>query len=293
MNKAQSPSSRQPYVLLELNSRNTLICKSVWFCEGLTWKPAESPVFLCLQATECAASGRSMFQLLKLLRKPTTGFALLGAHQRHTLVCKQICFENIINERFSWVPVFTGDSTEPVVYDVSSTECAAQRPPHVSFGTIFEISQHFFIKETTHNLQTIEQGSKTPIRISFTKLNIHLLLERVSLNFSGDSLTVIQIQANPTKRLRQFLHCVYTCIAMSRISYQLEHEAAWCSTFNCLGTSQTRDSAGFQCIAYIHVSRCPEYRTNWNMRRPGAAHSVARENHKREIQLGLKSKPND
>ncbi|KAG5452604.1 hypothetical protein CSKR_100455 [Clonorchis sinensis] len=27
---------------------------------------------------------------------------------------------------------------------------------------------------------------------------------------------------------------------------QLEHEAAWCSTFSCLETSQTRDSAGFQ-----------------------------------------------
>ncbi|KAG5444625.1 hypothetical protein CSKR_100729 [Clonorchis sinensis] len=27
---------------------------------------------------------------------------------------------------------------------------------------------------------------------------------------------------------------------------QLEHEAAWCSTFSCLKSSQTRDSAGFQ-----------------------------------------------
>ncbi|KAG5446461.1 hypothetical protein CSKR_105825 [Clonorchis sinensis] len=53
-------------------------------------------------------------------------------------------------------------------------------------------------------LDTIEQGSKTLICISFTKLNIHLLLERVFLNFSGYSLTVTQIQANATKRLRQF-----------------------------------------------------------------------------------------
>ncbi|KAG5453868.1 hypothetical protein CSKR_111541 [Clonorchis sinensis] len=28
-----------------LTSRNTLICKSNWFCERLTWNPAESPVF--------------------------------------------------------------------------------------------------------------------------------------------------------------------------------------------------------------------------------------------------------
>ncbi|KAG5449650.1 hypothetical protein CSKR_104118 [Clonorchis sinensis] len=53
-------------------------------------------------------------------------------------------------------------------------------------------------------LQTIGQGSKTLICISFTKLNIHLHLERVFLNFSGYSLTVTQIQANATKRLRQF-----------------------------------------------------------------------------------------
>ncbi|KAG5442293.1 hypothetical protein CSKR_104857 [Clonorchis sinensis] len=42
------------------------------------------------------------------------------------------------------------------------------------------------------------------------------------------------------------------------------------------------------CITYIHVSRYLEYPTNWNMRRPGAAHSVAWEHHKREIQLGYR-----
>ncbi|GAA52758.1 cytoplasmic tRNA 2-thiolation protein 1 [Clonorchis sinensis] len=39
-------------------------------------------------------------------------------------------------------------------------------------------------------------------------------------------------------------------------------------------------------ITYIHVSRYLEYRSNWNMRRPGAAHSVAWKHQKREIQLG-------
>ncbi|KER29258.1 hypothetical protein T265_04101 [Opisthorchis viverrini] len=29
------------------------------------------------------------------------------------------------------------------------------------------------------------------------------------------------------------MYYVYTCIAVSRISYQLKHEAAWCSAFNC------------------------------------------------------------
>ncbi|KAG5443010.1 hypothetical protein CSKR_107186 [Clonorchis sinensis] len=47
-------------------------------------------------------------------------------------------------------------------------------------------------------------GSKTLICISFTKLNIPLLLERVFLNFSGYSLTATQLQANATKRLHKF-----------------------------------------------------------------------------------------
>ncbi|KAG5445997.1 hypothetical protein CSKR_108117 [Clonorchis sinensis] len=73
------------------------------------------------------------------------------------------------------------------------------------------------------DLQTIGQGSKTLICISFTKLNIHLLLERVFMNFSwifidrysnaskcykaifpGYSLTVTQMQANAIKKLHKF-----------------------------------------------------------------------------------------
>ncbi|KAG5442325.1 hypothetical protein CSKR_109857 [Clonorchis sinensis] len=52
--------------------------------------------------------------------------------------------------------------------------------------------------------QTIGQGSKTLICISFTKLNIHLLLERVLLNIPGYSLAVTQMQTNATKRLHKF-----------------------------------------------------------------------------------------
>ncbi|KAG5446996.1 hypothetical protein CSKR_113981 [Clonorchis sinensis] len=40
-----------------------------------------------------------------------------------------------------------------------------------------------YSRTSTEQLQTIEQGSKTLICISFTKLNIHLLLERVFPNF--------------------------------------------------------------------------------------------------------------
>ncbi|KAG5454301.1 hypothetical protein CSKR_113992, partial [Clonorchis sinensis] len=61
-----------------------------------------------------------------------------------------------------------------------------------------------YLRTPTERLQTIEQGSKTLICILFTKLNIHLLLERVFLTFSGYSLTVTQIQTNARKRLYKF-----------------------------------------------------------------------------------------
>ncbi|KAG5442004.1 hypothetical protein CSKR_106956 [Clonorchis sinensis] len=40
------------------------------------------------------------------------------------------------------------------------------------------------------------------------------------------------------------------------------------------------------CNTFIHISRYLEHRSNWNMRRPAAAHSVAWKHHKREIHLG-------
>ncbi|KER32224.1 hypothetical protein T265_01657 [Opisthorchis viverrini] len=49
--------------------------------------------------------------------------------------------------------------------NLSTTECAAPRPPHVSVGTIFEISQYIFIKETTHKI--FEVFSATLCVVSF------------------------------------------------------------------------------------------------------------------------------
>ncbi|KAG5447551.1 hypothetical protein CSKR_101325 [Clonorchis sinensis] len=66
------------------------------------------------------------------------------------------------------------------------------------------IATSVIITDIDPQLQTIRQGSKTFICISFTKLNIHLLPERVFLNFPGYSLTVTQMQANATKRLHKF-----------------------------------------------------------------------------------------
>ncbi|KER28562.1 hypothetical protein T265_04610 [Opisthorchis viverrini] len=53
------------------------------------------------------------------------------------------------------------------------------------------------IRTLTEHLQTIGQGRENLICILFTKLNIHLLLECVFLNFPGYSLTVSQPRANP------------------------------------------------------------------------------------------------
>ncbi|KER33249.1 LOW QUALITY PROTEIN: hypothetical protein T265_12670 [Opisthorchis viverrini] len=41
---------------------------------------------------------------------------------------------------------------------------------------------------------------------------------------------------------------IYMCRDILNI--RLRHEAAWCGTFSCLRTSQTRDSAGFQLAKY-------------------------------------------
>ncbi|KAG5446780.1 hypothetical protein CSKR_105551, partial [Clonorchis sinensis] len=61
-----------------------------------------------------------------------------------------------------------------------------------------------FSRLKSKTLQNIGQGSKTVICISFTKLNIDRLFERVFLNFLGYLLTVTQMQANATKPFHKF-----------------------------------------------------------------------------------------
>ncbi|GAA48135.1 hypothetical protein CLF_101220 [Clonorchis sinensis] len=81
----------------------------------------------------------------------------------------------------------------------------AEKQHRLTGETKKAFAAELFIRETpTQQLQTIGQGSKTLICIFFTKLNIHLLLERGFLNFPSYSLTVAPMQANATKRLRKF-----------------------------------------------------------------------------------------
>ncbi|KAG5441619.1 hypothetical protein CSKR_107318 [Clonorchis sinensis] len=63
-------------------------------------------------------------------------------------------------------------------------------PPSLSYDSYTQVgdgcyqrNEVIYLRTPTEQLQTIEQGSKTLICISFTKLNTPLLLERVFLNF--------------------------------------------------------------------------------------------------------------
>ncbi|KAG5441519.1 hypothetical protein CSKR_109766 [Clonorchis sinensis] len=66
------------------------------------------------------------------------------------------------------------------------------------------------------------RGEKFSYASRLQKLNVHLLLERVFLNFPGYSLTVTQIQANASKRLHQFRNRSYFSRDAMRI-YEKTH----------------------------------------------------------------------
>ncbi|KAG5454890.1 hypothetical protein CSKR_100421, partial [Clonorchis sinensis] len=75
-----------------------------------------------------------------------------------------------------------GDSSESLVYYVFQLNVL-----HTG-RLVFQLEEGLrcgvvYLRTPTEQLQTIEQGSKTLICSSFTKLNIPLLLERVFLNF--------------------------------------------------------------------------------------------------------------
>ncbi|KAG5445585.1 hypothetical protein CSKR_106904, partial [Clonorchis sinensis] len=106
-------------------------------------------------------------RLLNTLRKLTTGFALLGTDQLcavpefpNTLICKSISF----CERLTWNP---------------------------AISPVFDVSRQ---------LNVLHQAASCSSCYDIRDIAIH----------------------------------------------QLEHEAAWCSTFSCLRTSKTGDPAGFQ-----------------------------------------------
>ncbi|KAG5450561.1 hypothetical protein CSKR_101725 [Clonorchis sinensis] len=74
----------------------------------------------------------------------------------------------------------------------------------LQLNEFFAFSARHYPYNTLQWRDSSEVHSKTIICVSFTKLNIHLLLERVFLSFPGYSLTVTQMQVNATNRLHKF-----------------------------------------------------------------------------------------
>ncbi|KER24210.1 hypothetical protein T265_08057 [Opisthorchis viverrini] len=101
-----SPSFRQPRVLLETKfheiSEYTLIRKQIWFCERLTWNPAESLVYDVYRQLNVSDHSPSFRQPRILLETK------LHEISEYTLICKLIWFF----ERLTWNPA------ESLVYDV-------------------------------------------------------------------------------------------------------------------------------------------------------------------------------
>ncbi|KAG5445693.1 hypothetical protein CSKR_111171 [Clonorchis sinensis] len=80
-----------------LFSRNTLICKSIWFCEKLTWNPAESPVFDVskqLNVLHQAASCSNCYDIRDIaihaytnwnMRQPSAAHSIAWKHQKREI----------------------------------------------------------------------------------------------------------------------------------------------------------------------------------------------------------------
>ncbi|KAG5454618.1 hypothetical protein CSKR_106010 [Clonorchis sinensis] len=141
-----------------------------------------------------------LIRLLKIFRQPTTDFDLLGVHQFNP---NWTDFDKYTQLQI--ILVFAGDSSQSLVYDVLQLNVLHTGRLMFQLVVTAKMSREKQ-KSSFEATGTIKQGKgeQTLICISFTKLNIHLLLERVFLNFSGYSLTVTQMQANATKRLHQF-----------------------------------------------------------------------------------------
>ncbi|KER23583.1 LOW QUALITY PROTEIN: hypothetical protein T265_14618 [Opisthorchis viverrini] len=73
------------------------------------------------------------------------------------------------------------------------------------------------------------------------QLDTQGILQQPSLRQTSLWLLMSLLCGRPTITVGRFER-VSNNISFTR----LKHEAAWCSTFSCLGTSQTRDSVGFQ-----------------------------------------------
>ncbi|KER33070.1 hypothetical protein T265_00969 [Opisthorchis viverrini] len=105
-------------------------------------------------------------------------------------------------------------------------------------------------KVSTEQLQTIGHGSKPLICILFKKRNIHLLLERVFLNFPGYLYTVTKLQANAMEQLHKFPNTGDLIINAKNNIHASECAAPGSLMFQLQRYSRYRDI----CIFVMHYS---------------------------------------
>ncbi|KER26813.1 LOW QUALITY PROTEIN: hypothetical protein T265_13930 [Opisthorchis viverrini] len=147
-------------------------------------------------------------RLLKTPRKPTTGFALLEAHQAQSPGFRQLEPKlHEVSELHSFVKQlgFAGDS--PVTQSRSHRVSVNLNP------------------NCTKQLNVLHQAASCFIGYDIQDIATHAI-------HNTQLIRLLKILGQPT----------------TGFALRLKHEAAWCSTFSCLTTSQTRYSAGFQSL---------------------------------------------
>ncbi|KER23354.1 hypothetical protein T265_14659, partial [Opisthorchis viverrini] len=127
-----------------------------------------------------------------------------------------------------------------------------------------------------NSYRLVDREEKRSYASCLQKLNIHLLLERVFLNFPGYSLTLAQIRANATKRLQKFRNRSHLSGDATRIYEKTYYSHALPSVVSplycCLETSQTGDSAGFQ-ISGVESRQTNQEHVSRLIRAPHSQHT--------------------
>ncbi|KER25283.1 LOW QUALITY PROTEIN: hypothetical protein T265_14235 [Opisthorchis viverrini] len=161
--------------------------------------------------------------LLKIRRQPTNGFALLGAHQeaqspgfRQPYVLLETKLHEI-SEIHTFANKFVESFVKTVclVFKHKKTELF----PHNIYFIILRLTWNpaeSLVCDVSRQLNVLHQAASCFSRYDIRDIAIH-------------------VAENPS-----------TGFALFGARQRLKHEAACCSTFICLETSQTRDSAGFQ-----------------------------------------------
>ncbi|KAG5441010.1 hypothetical protein CSKR_101240 [Clonorchis sinensis] len=139
------------------------------------------------------------------------------------------------------------------------------RPPHVSVATVFEISRYMYIHNAllTRLLKILRQpttGFALLLRAHQVAENSSTAHDRFRSSWDSSSRCSPRVSINLMFCLNpnwtdfdKYTHLQINLVfardspeTQLNLRFQPKHEAAWCSIFSCLETSQTGDSAVFQ-----------------------------------------------